>query len=277
MTLYDSFQVIVPAFNEESRIDSTLRHLTCHCRNVTVFDNCSTDNTALIVRSKFHNVKLVTLKNEGTSETYEWWIAASRHFTSDYILFAGCSEFVPERLLHLFSQIALSTAVDIVDTPRLSITGTQSTDYLYCRPSSLFSPAIKLPRVARFVRWRSIDASTISPHDTFRSQKHCVRFTLDTADPGLCIHHYRLPPSRKTFNKHLNYARLYAASRCRSNPIYALLDSSARCVLDTSRVLRALFDRKASRLLLQEYILRVLMHIQVFWFSVLLSLRIAKV
>jgi glycosyltransferase involved in cell wall biosynthesis len=273
MSLHNSFQIILPVFNEKARIAITLSHLWTYCSRITVIDNKSTDDTIEIVNVHFPETKIVTILNSGTTETGKWWLDAVSHFETDYILFASCSELIPGRLLDVFAGIARSGSVDIVDVPRTSITGNQSTNYLYFKPSSIFSKNIQLPLTSRFLRWKAIDPAKIAPHDSFRSQDQCVRFVLDTKDPDLILHHYRLMPSKATFRKHLLYAKEYSKHKCKSNFFYALKDSFLRILLDSSRIIRSIVDKKFNRVLAIEYSLRIAMHLQVVFFSLLPKLR----
>jgi hypothetical protein len=151
----------------------------------------------------------------------------------------------------------------------VSITAGFSTDYLFCKPSSLFASSIAPPTVIRFVRWESIEASYICPHSAFRNQVNCICVSVSSPSSSLVIYHHRPFPSRQTLVKHTAYAYNYSLIKYRGKPLLALLDTSSRILLDTIRVLRAFFEFKLHRVLLFEYLLRVVMHLQVTWFALL--------
>ena len=266
-----SLEILLPISNEEKRISTVLQHQITFGLPVTVIDNKSVDRSVHIVRTLFPSVRIVTLKNSGSAENPCWWREMVCYLSSEYVLFASCSEFIPNELFEFFLSFSLAGMADLLDVQRMSFTGQESTDYLYCRPSSLLSCSIKYPYVTRLLRWRMIDPSKISPHDSFRSQKSCSRLSLNSVDTNLMIHHFRPLPSWSTLDKHTQYAKVYAACRCRSNFMYAFFDSFSRFVLDSLRLFMAFLKGCLTRILLIEYMLRVFMHLQVIWFSVLPS------
>lgn len=265
--MISSYRVILPVKNESLRIEQVLSHYTQVCSLVTVIDNFSEDDTLQIIASKFPRVQTKCLVNQGTVETPSWWTSASSFFDTEYILLASCSEFISLELLNFFDLFSRAALADLLDIPRLSNTGGQSTDYLYFKPSSLFSQRIAYPTVTRLVRWAAIDPLRIHPHDSFRSQHGCSRLVLESTEVTFCIQHMRPSPSFQTAKKHLLYARQYAYTKCQGNPLIAIIDSLLRAFLDTSRILRSLVDRKCNRVIALEYLLRLLMHFQVVWFS----------
>lgn len=267
--MIDSFQVVLPVMNEEIRIGDALSHYVKYCSLITVVDNFSTDSTSHILSSRFPGVDVVRLANNGCHETEEWWTSALPIFVKEYILFASCSEFISAELLHLFDAFAKSSFADLFDVPRESITNSQPTNYLYCKPSSLLSKNISYPTVTRLVKWSAIDPTKMRPHDTFRSQLSCTRIVLDSTNPQHAIQHLRPAPTTRTLRKHIAYAKLYAALKCNSNPIRAILDSGLRSLLDTIRIVRAVTDNECNSMVFQEYLLRMLMHLQVVYFAFL--------
>ena len=53
-------------WNESRLIRHTLKHYSSFCRNITLFDNNSTDDTVKIVKREFPAVKVVTFSSEDT-------------------------------------------------------------------------------------------------------------------------------------------------------------------------------------------------------------------
>ena len=260
------FQLVLPVCNEEARIEVVLRHYCSICCHILVIDNFSTDSTAKIV-STFEKARLIRIANQGTTESRDWWLQASRHFYCDFVFFGSCSEFASGELLKAMSALVHSPSVDMVAVNRASRTGGFNTDPLYCTPSSLLMPRIRLPAVVRFVRWKSIDPAMISPHDNFRSQSHCVLLKLEANSERFRIVHLRPYPSMSTIKKHNNYARQYSLVTCRSNVFRAIADSILRALLDTARLLRSLLAGTWNKAILLEYVMRLLMHCQVVFYA----------
>jgi hypothetical protein len=266
---YSSFHLILPVYNEQKRIASVLHRCLRLCAHVTIVDNFSTDSTLQLARSICSTIDIVQISNSGTIENPEWWQSLESYLKTDYILLGSCSEFIPDKLLAIFSRFSLSAIADILFVPRTSITSQLSMDWLYAQPKSVITGHLSLPTVARLLRYSAINSAMIKPHDTFRSQTSCTSLTLNSSCLDLIIHHYREAPSFKTLYKHQHYAKCYVDSHIRSNVALAILDSSARVVLDTCRLARSLLHSPPNKVLLHEYALRVLMHFQ----SVIYSAR----
>ena len=264
-----AFQVILPVFNESHRVRASLDFYSRHCSSVLVIDNMSSDGTAEIVRESFPCVGLIQVRNAGTIETPLWWSSVMGHFSEDYVLLASCSESVPLPLLTLFDSLCAIQAADLFQVERSSCTSGVSTDDLYCSAGSLFSFANKLPTVVRVLKWRSIVPTLIYPHDSFRSQVHCSKISVLSTSEEYRILHLRPSPSFRSAEKLIAYSRQYAFYRLKLNPLAALLDSSARVLLDTLRIARSLLLVRCSRTLLAEYFLRLFMHLSVVYNTLL--------
>jgi len=255
-----------------------LRRLLEFCIHITIVDNYSTDSTVQLARSVSSTLDIVQISNSGTIETPEWWRSIEPYLKTDYILLGSCSEFIPEKLLDICSRFSLSSIADILFVPRTSITAQSSTDWLYAQPKSVITGKLSLPTVARLLRYSAIEPAMIRPHDTFRSQISCTSLTLNSSCLDHIIHHYREPPSLKTLSKHRHYAKCYVDSHIRSNVVLAILDSSARAVLDTCRLARSFSHSSHNKVLIHEYFLRIFMHVQTVIYSVRhLVARVAKV
>jgi len=268
--MYSNYQVILPVYNESLRIVNILHHYYAHCRNITVIDNFSTDNTVNLILSNFPRVRIVPISNHGTIETPQWWLDAASHFSQEFILFGSCSEFISQDLLNIYNSIAELGNVDICFTVRRTITGGYCTDPLYCKAYSLLSPCIVLPQVARLVRWQSIKPNLIKPHDTFRSQVHCRILSLSASSRELCILHNRPMPAFKLLNPKLKmYAHQQALYPKIKNPLFAIADSLLRSMLDTLRVFRSIIFCQYNIAIGIEFQQRIIMHFLVVYYSII--------
>jgi hypothetical protein len=263
-----SFQLIIPVYNESSRILPVLNHYTKICEYITVFNNFSVDDTKKLIESRYPKVVIVDLENNGTTETPEWWNLAISYFHKEYVVFGSCSEFLSEPLLSLYDSLAKQGVVELCYTQRTTLTGSYCTDPLYCKPISIFSRSIVLSEVVRFVRWKSIDASLIKPHDSFRSQKSCRPLHVSASAIDYQILHRRPMPKPVLITPKLQqYAKEYARIHLNNRVMPSLLDSTLRVLLDTLRCLRAILTNQSNPAILIEYRQRIAMHFLVVYYS----------
>lgn len=264
-----AFQVVLPVFNEELRIHKLLSYLSVKCSSILVVDNFSTDSTLSIIQAHFPDVQIVQISNDGTTETSEWWQKCSKYISFSYVYIASCSEYPTYYLLDYLSVFAENNLGDLLEVPRLSLTSGYSTDLLYCSALSVFAKRILPATVVRFVRWKSVDPTLIFPHSSFKNQTACNTISISASNAKLCIHHHRPYPSLASFSKHTAYAINYAKTRLKNNFFLAVIDSLLRSILDTLRVFRAALELKLSKVLLIEFFLRLIMHFQVIFYSLL--------
>jgi len=265
---YSNYQFILPVYNESNRIVNVLQHYYAYCRFITVIDNFSTDNTVDLILSNFPCVRVVSISNDGTTETPKWWLDAASYFTQEFVLFGSCSEFISPDLLSIYNTIAELSSVDICFSTRRTITGGYCTDPLYCKASSLLSPRLILPQVARLVRWRSIKPHLIKPHDTFRSQAHCRTLSISASSSGLCILHNRPMPIFELVNpKLMMYARQQALYSKAKFPAYSIVDALLRVLLDLLRFFRAVILFQYNEAIGIEFYHRIVMHSMLIYYS----------
>jgi hypothetical protein len=265
---YTTFHVFLTTYNEEARIFSVLERLTRHCALVTVVDNYSKDSTLEIVSNSFAHVNAIQISNPGSIEVPAWWRSIQPYIKAEYILLASCSEIIPYKLLEFFSFISNQKFIDILHVPRTSFTSDVCTDWLYADPLSIIVGKLILPSVGRLVKYNSVNPRLVRPHDSFRSQTQCRTLVIKTLDPELIIYHMRPKPTIKTLHKHTMYAQISVIEKFQSNVLLALVDSLSRFLLDTLRLFVAAQKMCVSIILLQEYLLRILMHLQVVFYSI---------
>jgi len=266
--MFSNYQFILPVYNESTRIIKVLRHYYAYCRFITVIDNYSTDNTVNLISTNFPRVRIVSISNDGTTETPQWWLDAASYFFREFVLFGSCSEFISQDLLSIYNTIAGLSNVDICFTTRRTITGGYCTDPLYCKASTLLSPSIVLPQVARLVRWRSIKPHLIKPHDTLRSQVHCRTLNISASSSELCIIHNRPMPMFELISPKLKlYARQQALYPKYKFPACSIVDSLLRALMDLLRFLRAIILFQYNEAIGIEFYHRIVMHFMLIYFS----------
>lgn len=107
--------------NEEQRLQRCLDNFSGLFQHILVVDNCSSDRTREL--SLELGCECITVKNPGFIETPEVMDKVRDAVTTDYILIASVSEFVPLALLKQYAQVANSASHDVVRAFRQSVTG----------------------------------------------------------------------------------------------------------------------------------------------------------
>jgi glycosyltransferase involved in cell wall biosynthesis len=116
----DNITVCIFAFNEADRIERCLANFRRY-RHVLVLDNFSTDETRQVVERA--GVRCVTLRNPGGFvETPEVMDPLFERVSTEYLLLASVSEFVPLALMRRYDTVADGQSHDVVRTYRVSIT-----------------------------------------------------------------------------------------------------------------------------------------------------------
>lgn len=117
--LSNNVTVCIFAWNEETRILRCIDNFK-HTFKMLVVDNFSIDNTVGMVRQA--GQACVSIKNPGFIETPEVMEPLMAACTTDYLLIASVSEFVPLALQQEYARVADSGSYDVVRAYRVSIT-----------------------------------------------------------------------------------------------------------------------------------------------------------
>lgn len=262
-----NFTVVLPVYNENERIDSSLSFYTTICKKILLVDNYSSDDT-LTAASQYTNlIKIVQIKNNGTIETPEWFQQIKSYIDTDYIFLASCSERVSSKLLFLMDYLALTGSVNFVVSERKSLTGGYPSDNLYCKPQSLFSLKVYLPTVIRFLNISKLNLSKVYPHDSFKSQDQMSSVFITSPCDCYKIIHYRPYPSLQSLAKMQAYATQYAKYKLKFSPPKAILDSTLRIILDTMRIIRSIALLSCGQIIFVEFLLRVYLHLYTVYVS----------
>lgn len=111
--------VCIFAWNEEKRILRCAQNFKDTFK-VLVVDNCSSDATVAVAEAAGYDC--VQIKNPGYIETPEVMEPLMAACTTDYLLVASCSEFVPLALQARYADVANTRSHDIVRAYRVSLT-----------------------------------------------------------------------------------------------------------------------------------------------------------
>jgi glycosyltransferase involved in cell wall biosynthesis len=270
-----SFSIVLPVMNERLRIKSALENLYPYKSHIIISDSGSTDESISYVRSNYPDIKTVSIPAPTATETPEWWSSLLSICSSEYVILASCSEYFQPTLVEKIIPLIDARSFDFLYIPRISLTGGTDTSPLYCSPKS-FLPGNYLhhPFVCRAVRLSAINCSYIKPHDNFLSQRSSIRIYIKCpADSSWTITHNRERTSYATFQKHAKYAYVYASLFSFPRLPRVIIDSTLRLFLDTLRVLYAFAFHRLNLTIVGEYLLRIIMHIQVLFFALLHDLR----
>jgi glycosyltransferase involved in cell wall biosynthesis len=153
--LSSKITVCIFAWNEAQRILRCIENFK-GLFDILVVDNCSSDTTFQVVRDAGY--RAVTIKNPGFFETDEVMRAVCEACTTDYVLIASVSEFIPLALLQRYAEVANGNTHDVVRAFRESITAGQAI------PIS-GSPSMRVPGELRFFKKGSVDYLNNKVHD----------------------------------------------------------------------------------------------------------------
>ncbi len=178
----DNITICIFAFNEAHRIERCLANFRRY-RHVLVLDNFSTDETRQVVERA--GVRCVTLRNPGGFvETPEVMDPLFELVSTDYLLLASVSEFVPLPLMRRYDAVADACSHDVVRVYRVSIT------------AGLPIPIVGNPRpwnrgFLRFFRKGSVSFIGNRVHDQGRIVVDAARVLNLVTDPEARFYQFR--------------------------------------------------------------------------------------
>lgn len=187
--------VCIFCFNEESRLERVVKNFLGLCK-ILVVDNFSTDGTIEVAARL--GVDSLKLKNPNFIETPEVMDPLWERITTEYMLIATCSEYVPLNLLKKYAQIANERSFDVVRVFRESVTGG-----LVIPISGIHSA--KAPGELRFYRRGSVDYKGNQVHGRGREICPPDRILKLTEDVNYKFYQFRDYDCSKTERNHANY------------------------------------------------------------------------
>ena len=195
--------VCIFAWNEEKRILRCIENFK-DTFEILVVDNYSTDNTVEVAQSA--GFRCVRIKNPNFIETPEVMVPVMDACTTEYLLIASISEFLPLPLLQLYARVAETSSHDIVRPYRVSITAGAAVP--------ISGVARKgAPGELRFFRKGSVDYTGNQVHD--RGKIKCAEDKILNVvmDPALHFYQFRDYDCSKTETTHCRYDDLLAKQR----------------------------------------------------------------
>ena len=109
--------VVIPAFNEEERIEETIKETLKYCENIIVVDDGSNDKTFEKALSK--GVSVIRLcQNEGKSEAMKVGIKKAISFEATHIIFLDADGQHSPKIIPLLEQAIKTLSCDLIFTSR---------------------------------------------------------------------------------------------------------------------------------------------------------------
>jgi glycosyltransferase involved in cell wall biosynthesis len=253
-TLYTSFTMILPVFNEEARIGRVLEYYRKFAR-IVVVDNASKDRTVELVRDA--GIEIVTYVNPGTSQTPECLKYYLTLVRTDYVLFLSCSEYIPPRLMTIFDEVAAKKSHDVVSCVRDSYTSGELIQLWGGRFRWLEA------RVERFVNRNGINPDKLEIHGSFELRDSARVLRLPRAE-GQVIAHLRDVDARSLIMKSMDYAFVEASHRAERGKPITLCTLILLFAKEKLRFLH-LPVSQWNRIALREVWARMVMHTITYW------------
>lgn len=195
--------VCIFAWNEEKRILRCIDNFS-GIFDIVVVDNYSTDRTVEIVKNAGY--KVISVKNPGFIENTEVMNPVCDACTTDYILIASVSEFIPLALLQKYAEVANHDTHDVVRAYRNSITAGQPIP-ISARPTRRFSGEL------RFFKKGAVDYSDNEVHGRGRVTCPPSRVLSVVTAPDLHFFQFRDYDWSHTELKHRAYNDVLAKQR----------------------------------------------------------------
>ena len=111
----DDLDIIVPIYNEESRIESFIQNLPSSA-NIIFLDKSSTDESVKIA-SKYKNVKIITLPYGPPSSEHEYWHVIRSQSTAEWYFIMVISQKIDKTLYDEIIKQTKSKNIDIIEIP----------------------------------------------------------------------------------------------------------------------------------------------------------------
>jgi glycosyltransferase involved in cell wall biosynthesis len=118
--LSDNLTVCIFCYNEEKRIEQTIQNFIGKFK-ILVVDNIPPSSDKTIEICKKYDVEYINIDRHGFSLNPKTMNELWSHVNTDYILYASCSEYVPDQLLELYANISQYNKYSVVRVARVSI------------------------------------------------------------------------------------------------------------------------------------------------------------
>jgi len=254
--------IVLPTFNESSRITATLKYYSEFSSIIYIIDNFSTDNTLELARQ--FAVKIISHQNNGSTESGVWIRWLLQAVPGNYYLFLSCSEIItPEAIASVSSLI--NSNFDLCYWPRLSFTE-NSESLIYGPISCLLGLHKHYDFTCRLASSRVLrdNLDGIFIHDNFRSFRRKSKF-CEIKTKNHYIKHNRPATNTQILHKLLSYAIVDSNQYIQKN------SSSKNPVLYLLRIIRELFvlfvlfcSFRLTAIRANEVLARIILHLQTY-------------
>ncbi len=211
--LSTNITVCIFAWNEAPRLRRCIDNFRGRFP-ILVIDNASTDGTCEVAAEE--GVRAVTVKNPGFIETSEVMDTVLAHCSTEYILIASVSEYVPLALLRLYAEVATQKRFDVVRTYRQSITAGRA-----IRISG--RPNVKDPGQLRFFRKGSVSYENNQVHQVGRPTVATDRVLSVVAEEDYSFYQFRDHDCARTELQLCRYDDVLAEQRFAAGERFNLL------------------------------------------------------
>jgi len=256
---FTSFEIVLPVYNEQFRILPTLKYLV-EWAPVLIVDNFSGDSTLELIRPFIsEDVRVIQISNHGTCQSPDWIADVFSRATSDYVVFASCSEIIPPPLFRLFNDVALNGSYHIISAPIDSYTCG------YYLPLWGGTLALRSRFVERFFNRNGLDLEAIQIHSPFRVKKGYNSLFLDPSSNINVLFHLRDSDWQTLTEKHLGYSVAEAAQRHSAGNRLKFPSLFILLLGELFRLLRGCYaSRTPFFVVFREIASRIFMHISIY-------------
>jgi len=248
------FAAILPVFNEEDRIVSTLTYYSSFFKVIYVIDNFSSDSTILRA-SSFPCVRILRKKNTGTPETTEWFDWLINTIDYDYYLFLSCSETLSLGYVRNIQNV-IDQRIDLFYVNRISYTA-GSPSMIFGDLPSIIGIKPYFDPTCRLARRLSLIGQQIKIHDNFATFKEQLQTVTYHSTDIFMVHERQL----SSINKIVDYASCEAQAKNFDYPTLEVIKDLSRNII----VIGILVIRlKLSRVRMHELCMRMYLHLSVY-------------
>lgn len=260
---FNSFQIVLPTYNEEARIKRVLSYLI-KWAPVLVIDNFSDDKTVqLINQFRTDFVEVLQISNHGCAQTPEWYAEVISHLSTNYFVEAHCSELIPPDLFEFYNMTACTNTIHLISNPIITYTcGFEMPLWggdLISRPRQVY----------RFFHKDALDIDRIKIHRPFFVKDGYKKIALTPSKRNYNIFHLRDSDWASLTKKHLGYAITEAKQRNLDHSRMTKIRLVVLILGEIAKLFKVLLTKRVSFfILLREVVSRVFMHVSIYMVGV---------
>ena len=252
---------ILPVFNEEDRIETTLDYYIKELEinnEILIIDAFSKDKTKAIIKNytkKYNFIKFTEKENNGTPETNNWISWLIKNYYSDYYIFLSCSERINKKTLELYFK-SIDKKIDLIYVNRKSTLNNKNISSIYSNILDLILFRHTYMPLCRFASFKSLKKINTYIHDNWLSESYKVNTKHIKLSQYNIIHNKR-DSFEKNSLKHLDYAIV------ESQNTKSILIPIAKLFREILYLIILSFTFRLNKSLIIELILRMNYHLQI--------------